>query len=162
VQRIRHHGDYHLGQILYTGKDFVIIDFEGEPSRPLGERRLKRSALRDVAGMLRSFEYAAFAELYRQTDQGSLPARDASTLEPWAEFWSAWVGAAFLKSYLAFSADQPFIPCKPEDLRLLLRAFLLEKAIYELGYELNHRPAWIGIPLRGLTRLLEPAPERKD
>jgi maltose alpha-D-glucosyltransferase / alpha-amylase len=162
VQRIRHHGDYHLGQVLYTGKDFVIIDFEGEPARPLGERRIKRSALRDVAGMIRSFEYAAYVYLLEQTQKGSLPAARADQLEPWADFWSDWVGSAFLRSYLRTAHGERFIPQSEDDLRLLLRLYLLEKAVYELGYELNSRPAWVGIPLRGISHLLGPAPALKE
>src|SRR3989475_5090040 len=97
--RIRVHGDYHLGQVLYTGNDFVIIDFEGEPTRPLSVRRLKRSPLRDVAGMLRSFHYASYAALLGQTP-GVRP-EDFATLEPWARFWYLAVSAAFLNGYLA-------------------------------------------------------------
>ena len=156
MDRIRHHGDYHLGQVLYTGKDFVIIDFEGEPARPLSERRLKRSALRDVAGMLRSFEYAAFVSLYQQTEQGSLPTGPSPVgpLEEWAAFWSDAVGGEFLRAYLEHVRGQSFIPQSDADLRLLMRIYLLEKAVYELGYELNNRPKWVSIPLRGIARLL--------
>ena len=150
--RIRVHGDYHLGQVLYTGRDFVIIDFEGEPARPLSERRIKRSPLRDVAGMLRSFHYASYSALFGQVP-GVRP-EDFPALEPWAHFWYTWVSVAFLKAYLAVAKDEPFLPKDPIELQVLLDAYLLEKAIYELGYELNNRPDWLKVPLRGLLQLL--------
>jgi maltose alpha-D-glucosyltransferase / alpha-amylase len=152
--RIRTHGDYHLGQVLYTGKDFVIIDFEGEPARPLSERRLKRSPLRDVAGMLRSFHYAADVAVYQEAEAGLVPAGRRPVLEAWAEAWARWASIAFLQAYLATAADAPFLPAGRAELKLLLDAFVLEKAIYELAYELNNRPGWVGIPLHGIRRLL--------
>jgi maltose alpha-D-glucosyltransferase/alpha-amylase len=153
AMRIRTHGDYHLGQVLYTGRDFVIIDFEGEPARPLSERRIKRTPLRDVAGMLRSFHYASYAALY-----GLVPGirpEDFPALEPWAQFWSPWVSATFLKAYLATAKEEPFLPKDQVELQVLLDVYLLEKAIYELGYELNSRPDWVKVPLQGLLQLLE-------
>ena len=146
AQRIRCHGDFHLGQILCTGKDFVIMDFEGEPARPVGERRIKRCPLRDVAGMLRSFQYAADVALLARGSQAKL--------EAWSRFWQSEVSVAFLKAYLEEAAKGDFLPKKKEDLDLLLRVFLLEKAMYELQYEMNHRPEWVRIPLRGILRLL--------
>ncbi len=144
--RIRIHGDYHLGNVLYTGHDFVIIDFEGEPVRSLYERRLKRLALRDVAGMLRSFDYASQAGLKsNQLDAKALPA-----LQSWGRFWVQSVSAAFLKSYLAAAGTASFVPQSPDDLDLQLTTMLLEKALYELRYELNLRPDWVRIPLRGI------------
>jgi len=154
AMRIRCHGDYHLGQVLYTGKDFVIIDFEGEPARPLSERRIKRCALRDVAGMLRSFHYAAHSALLNQEASGAVGPEGISTLEPWARFWYVWVSAVFLRAYLAQAAQVPFLPEGRDDLQALLDALILEKAIYELGYELNNRPDWIGIPLQGILDLV--------
>jgi maltose alpha-D-glucosyltransferase / alpha-amylase len=148
--RTRHHGDFHLGQVLYTGKDFVIIDFEGEPQRPLGERRLKRSPLRDVAGMLRSFQYAAWSALPRAV----IRPQSMPTLESWATYWSAWVGAAYLGGYFKTAGNALFIPPTHEQVRLLLNAFLLEKALYEIGYELNNRPDWVRIPLSGVLSLI--------
>jgi len=151
--RIRVHGDYHLGQVLYTGHDFVIIDFEGEPTRTLYERRLKRLALRDVAGMLRSFDYASQAALRsEQLSADALP-----RLQLWARFWVECVSAAFLRSYLSTAAAASFVPHSPEDLELQLTTMLLEKALYELRYELNMRPDWVHIPLRGIIDLLTPA-----
>ncbi len=154
ARRIRCHGDYHLGQLLFTGKDFVIIDFEGEPARPVGERRIKRSPLRDVAGMLRSFHYAAHAALLKQQERGLFPAEAAPTLAPWVRFWHAWVCASFLRSYLETAAAGGFLPPSNDGLQTLLDAYLLEKAIYELAYELNNRPTWVTIPLHGILSLL--------
>ena len=145
---IRCHGDYHLGQVLYTGNDFVIIDFEGEPTSPLSVRRLKRSPLRDVAGMLRSFHYASYAALLGQAP-GVRP-EDFATLEPWARFWYLAVSAAFLNGYLAVVGPTALLPRTPDELRTLLDAYLLEKAIYEVSYELTYRPPWVRIPLTGI------------
>jgi maltose alpha-D-glucosyltransferase/alpha-amylase len=155
--RARYHGDYHLGQVLYTGKDFVIIDFEGEPARPLSERRIKRSPLRDVAGMVRSFHYAVYVGLQNQGREATLSTRlnGLSALEPWARFWHRWVSAVFTKTYFAVAQGAPFLPRARAEQQVLLDAFLLEKAFYELNYELNHRPEWIHIPLRGVLQLLE-------
>ena len=151
--RTRCHGDYHLGQVLYTGKDFVIIDFEGEPARPIGERRIKRSPLRDVAGMLRSFHYAAYAALIELEKQGIIRPDELPWLESWANYWSVWVSAVFLKSYLAIAADAHLIPAAGQEVKILLDALLLEKAVYELGYELNNRPGWVKIPIQGIRQL---------
>jgi maltose alpha-D-glucosyltransferase/alpha-amylase len=154
AMRIRCHGDYHLGQVLFTGSDFIIIDFEGEPARPITERRIKRSALSDVAGMLRSFYYAAHAALLRRREDG-LPPGTAAEMEHWAEFWQRWVSAEFLKSYLQEAGGARFIPGSRNELRVLLSALLLEKAVYELTYEMNNRPDWVGIPLRWIRQLLD-------
>jgi maltose alpha-D-glucosyltransferase / alpha-amylase len=147
----RTHGDYHLGQVLYTGSDFVIIDFEGEPARSLKERKAKRSPLRDVAGMIRSFHYAAYAAL---RDHPALRGEDAAFVEPWAEAWAHTVGQIFLDAYLETVAGASFIPAEPEDLKILLEAHLLEKAAYEVTYELNNRPDWVVIPVRGIRSIL--------
>jgi len=153
VARQRTHGDLHLGQMLYTGKDFVIIDFEGEPARPLTERRRKRSALQDVGGMLRSFAYAALSEMTHQLQGGALGNADFATLEPWARFWQTWCSWSFLRGYLETAAGSAIVPKNREELRILLDAFVLEKAIYELGYELDNRPNWVFIPIRGISQL---------
>jgi maltose alpha-D-glucosyltransferase / alpha-amylase len=155
AKRIRVHGDYHLGQVLYTGKDFIIIDFEGEPSRPLSERRLKRSALRDVAGMLRSFHYAAHAVLHGQAEAISLRDEDLRTLGRAASFWTRWVSAIFLANYLQAVEQGEFLPASREELSTLIDAYLLEKALYEVQYELNHRPDWVEIPLQGILQILD-------
>jgi maltose alpha-D-glucosyltransferase/alpha-amylase len=153
--RIRVHGDFHLGQVLYTGNDFFITDFEGEPIRPLSERRLKRSPLRDVAGMLRSFHYAAYAALYEQEEHGHVRAAERTAMEWWARCWYAFVSGAFLNGYLGVMRGSPALPQDREELIRLLDVYLLEKAIYELGYELGNRPDWAAIPLRGLVQLLD-------
>ncbi len=152
AMKIRIHGDYHLGRVLYTGNDFVIIDFEGEPARTLSERRLKRSPIRDVAGMIRSFHYAAYTSLFKHA---SLRPEDISGLEPWADLWYKCVGGVFLRSYLDLLKDAPFMPKDREESEIMLKTFLLEKAIYELGYELNNHPDWIIIPIKGIKHLIE-------
>jgi maltose alpha-D-glucosyltransferase/alpha-amylase len=152
--RIRIHGDYHLGQVLFTGNDFVIIDFEGEPARPLSERRIKRGALRDVAGMLRSFQYAPYAVVYGQSEGSVIRSEDVGALEAGSRFWQRWVSAAFLRAYLSDSVTATHLPSDRNELRVLLDAYLLEKAFYEIGYELNNRPDWVRIPLRGALDLL--------
>ena len=151
-QRIRCHGDYHLGQVLYTGKDFIIIDFEGEPARPLNVRRMKGSPIRDVAGMLRSFHYAAYAGLMGQA-AGVRP-EDLEHLEPAAKYWYTWVAAAYLRAYLDATKNASFLPESRQEFQTLLDTFLLEKAAYELGYELNNRPTWVRIPLEGILQLM--------
>ena len=160
AMRIRCHGDYHLGQVLYTGKDFVIIDFEGEPARSLTERRLKRPSLRDAAGMLRSFHYAAYAALIDLAERGGLSERPDALprLETQARFWHVWVSAAFMKAYLDVAGDAPFMPKARAEAQVLLDAHLLEKAVYELAYELNSRPNWARIPLTGILDLLHAPP----
>ncbi|MDE3174047.1 MAG: maltose alpha-D-glucosyltransferase [Gemmatimonadota bacterium] len=150
AQRIRVHGDYHLGQVLFTGRDFVIIDFEGEPARTMSERRFKHSPLRDVAGMLRSFDYAASYALHG----GRVRTEDVARLRPAAAHWALWVQAAFLADYLATAGPSGLLPRALPDVRLLLDFSVLDKAIYELGYELDHRPAWVHVPVDGLLRLL--------
>ena len=137
---IRQHGDYHLGQVLWSQEDWVIIDFEGEPARSLAERRRKRSPLRDVAGMLRSFAYAASAV---EILHGVAPPPD----------WEARAREEFLGGYLA-TVEQDLLPSGREAIDRLLEIFELEKAVYELSYELNHRPDWVSIPVAGIERLL--------
>jgi maltose alpha-D-glucosyltransferase/alpha-amylase len=156
--RVRCHGDYHLGQVLFTGKDFVIIDFEGEPARPLSQRRLKRSPLTDVAGMLRSFTYAADVALLNELARGSIPSEGVPSLDEWSKVWSAWVGAAFLKQYIETMGGSPILPQTGTDMALLLNVLLLEKALYEVNYELNNRPDWLRIPLRGVMHELASLP----
>ena len=151
--KIRIHGDYHLGQLLYTGKDFVILDFEGEPARALSERKLKRSALRDVAGMMRSFQYAAYSALW----QPAMRKEDVPFLERWADLWYRQVSSVFLQSYLKTTRDAVFIPENSDDLQIMLEAYLLDKAVYEIGYELNNRPDWVVIPVRGIKHILKSA-----
>jgi len=117
-------------------KRFVILDFEGEPARPLSERKLKRSALRDVAGMMRSFQYAAYSALW----QPAMRAEDVPFLERWADLWYRQMSSTFLQSYLRTASGAMFVPQNSDDLQILLEAYLLDKAVYEIGYELNNRP----------------------
>ncbi len=161
AKRIRTHGDYHLGQILYTGRDFVILDFEGEPARSLSERRLKRSALRDVAGMLRSFHYAVWTVGRNFIENGLVGDERREGFERWASFWYEQVSIRFLEKYLEEASEGGFLPRSREELQILLQAYLLDKAVYELGYELNNRPSWVDIPLHGILSLLG-EDERKD
>jgi maltose alpha-D-glucosyltransferase/alpha-amylase len=154
AMRTRIHGDYHLGQVLYTGSDFVIIDFEGEPARSIEERRVKRSPLQDVAGMLRSFHYAAYASLLGPATGRATGAENSQRLEVWAERWWDWMSGCFLRAYRETSGASCHIPRSREEFSALLELHLLEKAVYELHYELNNRPEWVGIPLRGISTLL--------
>ncbi len=152
--RIRCHGDYHLGQVLFTGTDFVMIDFEGEPARPLSERRIKTSPLRDVAGMLRSFDYASHAARSDRFGSIVLPDEERAKLDAWLRLWSDCMSTIYLNTYLAVARGASFLPDRQDDLRALLDAYLLDKVLYELQYELNNRPHWSPIPLGGLLRLV--------
>jgi len=153
--KTRVHGDYHLGQVLYTGNDFILIDFEGEPVKSLSERRIKQSPLRDVAGMMRSFYYAAYAVFLQG---GQVRVEDVPYLGPWAQAWYLHHSGVFLDSYQASLAGSGILPALAAEAEVMLRTYLLDKAIYELGYELNNRPDWIFIPLRGVLGLLKPTP----
>ncbi len=154
ARRTRCHGDFHLGQVLYTGKDFVILDFEGEPAVPLSERRIKRSPLRDVAGMVRSFDYATWAGLDEHVSRGSLEPESRPRFKPWLRLWRQAVSSAYLRAYLEAMASSDVLPRSDEDLFTMLRAYLLNKAVYEVGYELNNRPAWLKIPLEGILEIV--------
>jgi maltose alpha-D-glucosyltransferase/alpha-amylase len=150
AQRTRIHGDYHLGQVLRVKTDFEILDFEGEPARSLAYRRAKQSPLKDVAGMLRSFSYAAYASLINYTTRHP---EDVSRLEPWAQLWEHSAAAAFLRAYRETAQGAAFLPADIADFKELLEIFLLDKALYEVLYELNARPAWVRIPLMGIMSL---------
>ena len=159
ADRIRCHGDYHLGQVLWTGKDFVIIDFEGEPSRSLGRRRLKRPAAVDLAGMVRSLHYAGQAAALRlDRDLGTSVGvgRRGDDRRLWLTFWHRWVSGTFLNSPISGAPAAP-ASCRADRAQLadLLDFFLLEKAIYELSYEANSRPTWVDIPARGILDILD-------
>ncbi len=143
--KCRQHGDYHLGQVLVVEHDFVIIDFEGEPARPLAERRGKQSPLRDVAGMLRSFDYAAHAAVARLTIERP---GDRAAIEPLAREWARAAGGRFLAAWREAAPATPW-----EGAAALLELFTLEKVLYEVRYELDHRPDWVAVPLRGLLDL---------
>ena len=161
-QRIRIHGDYHLGQVLRTeasenessngAGDFIVLDFEGEPTRPLADRRQKQSPLRDVAGMIRSLSYAAHAGLnqYRTQDPDSADNASSERLLGWASVWQSSVSSAFLRSYREAVAVNANLLPSSKDAQILLDAYLLEKGMYELLYELNNRPDWLPVPLAGI------------
>ena len=151
--RIRIHGDYHLGQVLFTGNDFYIIDFEGEPQRPLSQRRLKRLALRDVAGMVRSYHYAIVMALHQVAEAGIADETHA-ILDEWANAMHGWLAASFLRGYLDTVNGSSIIPADSGHVRLLLDALVVEKAAYELEYEVNNRPSWVEIPLHGILNTL--------
>ena len=154
--RIRTHGDLHLGQVLFTGRDFVFIDFEGEPTRSFAERRLKRSPMRDVAGMLRSYQYAGQSAVDELVSRGVLATDDPMGIEAYARAgnrWAYWASVAFLQGYLPVAAAAGLL-AEEHDLAVDLRAHLLEKALYELRYELGNRPDWVHLPLLGLRSLL--------
>ncbi len=155
ASKIRCHGDYHLGQVLRADDDFVILDFEGEPARPLAHRVARQTPLKDVVGMIRSFDYAAFAALFAHA--GDRP-EVFDRLVPWAKSWRTWASAAFLGQYLTTASGAPFVPKDPASVARLLDALTLDKALYELLYELNNRPDWVRIPLRGILALIETAP----
>jgi maltose alpha-D-glucosyltransferase/alpha-amylase len=152
--RLRVHGDFHLGQVLWTGKDFVLIDFEGEPARALSERRIKRSPLTDVAGMVRSFQYAAYTALQNEVhgEQGI----EGSVGRRWARLWYDWVAAAYVRAYLEAMEGSGFLPGSRREIEAMLDALLLDKAMYELRYEAANRPDWIAIPVEGVLELIEP------
>ncbi|MCB9285523.1 MAG: maltose alpha-D-glucosyltransferase [Lewinellaceae bacterium] len=149
--KTRVHGDYHLGQVLFNGRDFFIIDFEGEPLYTISERRLKKTPFKDVAGMIRSFHYAAFGQLVLNQNYRK---EDMPFLEKWAHQWFHYVRQFYLTAYLDATEGQSFIPDDPEALRLLLRNYTLEKAIYEVGYEMNARPDWLRVPIRGVLHAM--------
>jgi len=155
--KIRVHGDFHLGQVLRVHDDFYFLDFEGEPMRSLQERREKHSPLKDIAGMLRSFDYAAHTALFIQS--GDREER-FEQFKPWARAWELWVSKTFLQSYLGAMGNAPCLPRDSQHLEILLNAFLLDKAFYELEYEINNRPAWVQIPLQGILGLLGEGSER--
>jgi maltose alpha-D-glucosyltransferase/alpha-amylase len=149
--KTRYHGDYHLGQVLVTGNDFVIIDFEGEPARSFAERLTKSSPLRDVAGMLRSFNYARWSALRHVTQS----AGELEQLDPAICDWELATREAFLTAYVnTIATDGVALPVNKD----LLGLFELEKALYELRYELNNRPDWVQVPLQGILALLNTDP----
>lgn len=150
--KTRIHGDYHLGQVLFNGRDFFIIDFEGEPMHSISERRLKKTPFKDVAGMIRSFHYAAYGQLVLNQNYRK---EDMPFLEQWANQWFHYINQVFLTAYLDRAKDAQFIPPDEASMKLLLRTYILEKAIYEVGYEMNARPEWLRIPIRGVLYAME-------
>jgi maltose alpha-D-glucosyltransferase/alpha-amylase len=150
-KRTRIHGDYHLGQVLESDGDFVILDFEGEPDKLHNERRFKYSPLKDVSGMMRSFRYAAYAVLFNEYGND---ATQRETLMKWADQWYHYVSRFYLGSYLKTIKNHDLIP-EEEQIVTLLQLFSFEKAIYEMGYEINNRPDWTVIPLSSLTKFVK-------
>jgi maltose alpha-D-glucosyltransferase/alpha-amylase len=153
--RIRIHGDYQLGNLLFTGNDLVIRNFDGPAGRPLSERRIKRSALRDVASMIRSLHYAAHAVSFGLVPGVVKGREQVARIDRWAEHWHEWVSAIFLQGYLETSKGMDFLPRTDAEKQILLRAHLIEKALLEIAYEVEHRPEWVGIPVHGLASLLK-------
>jgi maltose alpha-D-glucosyltransferase/alpha-amylase len=150
--KTRVHGDFHLGQVLRVKNDFYLLDFEGEPARPLAERRGMHSPLKDVAGMLRSFSYAAHVAF---TAHAARRPQSAASLEPWAVLWERCVSSVFLSSYRAATKGAQLLPEDSAMLARLLDAYLMDKALYELTYELGNRPTWVRIPLLGILALAQ-------
>jgi maltose alpha-D-glucosyltransferase/alpha-amylase len=148
--KIRCHGDYHLGQVLWQENDFVILDFEGEPGRTIAERRAKQSPLKDVAGMLRSLDYAAYSKLLNSSVAHT---DDFDRLEPWADVWTTWTCAAFLHEYRRVVSPHGLLPADADVICRLLNFFMLDKTLFELQYELNYRPDWVRIPMLGILHL---------
>jgi len=157
--RTRYHGDYHLEQVLYTGKDFFIIDFEGDPARSLSERRMKRSPLRDVAGMLQSFYYAVNIALDKEIESGMSHPEQLHRMQQWAEFWYRWVSTTFIKAYLTTATRDSFLPKTQQELEVMLNNYLIEQAIYDLGRELTNQSTQVKISLRRILHLLAIDPD---
>ncbi len=153
--RIRIHGDYQLGNLLFTGNDVIIRNFDGPAERPLSERRIKRSALRDVASMIRSLHYAAHAVSFGYVPGVVKGREQVARIDRWAEHWHRWVSGMFLQGYLNASDGMDFLPKTNSEKQILLRAHLIEKALLEIAYELEYRPEWVGIPVHGLSGLLK-------
>jgi maltose alpha-D-glucosyltransferase / alpha-amylase len=156
--KTRIHGDYHLGQVLFTGKDFVIIDFEGEPTRPITARKLKHCPFKDVAGMLRSFHYSIY--MGQVANESKLPG-STEFLKPWLEAWYKTVRQIFIESYLETAGNASFIPDEKDQLNDLIAVYTIEKAVYELDYEINNRPDWLHIPLTGLKMIMDELIDKK-
>ncbi|MGD9646348.1 MAG: maltose alpha-D-glucosyltransferase [Pirellulales bacterium] len=153
TSKIRCHGDYHLGQVLRREGDFVILDFEGEPAKSIEERRRKSCPLKDVAGMVRSFSYAGYTGLLEIAQDSP---DEFARLEPWVAAWCEWTSAAYLRSYFNTAGKASFLPADRQELGQWLDGFVLEKACYELIYELNNRPTWVRIPLVSIAASLAP------
>jgi maltose alpha-D-glucosyltransferase/alpha-amylase len=162
ARRIRCHGDLHLVETLHTGKDFVFLHLGGEASRPLGERRIKRPVLRDVASMLRSFDYAVSTFLLAQIDTGAVDEARLPQVRAWGAFWLKSAGGAFLRGYLEVMKDSVLLPRSADDIRVLLTAHQLEKAMLEMCYELRTRPAWMEVPIKAVIELLRGQKGKED
>ena len=153
--RIRTHGDYHLSNVLFAGSEWFITNFEGDPMRPMSERRIKRSALRDIATLLRSFHYVSHAALFGDVP-GIVASREGHPqLEKWAHAWYRWVSSIFLKEYLDAAKNAPFLPEHKDEFDILLASYRMERALIEIEYETEQRPQWIRIPVRGILEQMQ-------
>ena len=155
AQRIRIHGDLHLGQVLWDGRDVTFIDFEGEPGEPIGQRRIKRSPLADVAGLVRSLDYAGRVAVHTASERGRVPASDLETVERWRREWTTTAQRRLVDAYLPGLRDTGLIPSDRDDLRVLLDVYTLVKCLYEVRYELANRPDWVAWPLSAVADLLD-------
>ena len=161
ARRIRIHGDLHLGQVLWTGRDFVFLDFEGDMTIPISERRIKRSPLHDVARMMRSFHHAAYAGFHRQVELGVISRENLPKFEPWVRHWNLAVSRAFLQAYCQGMEKSEILPSDPEQLRTMLAAYLLNQVVDELGDELRRGSDNVRAPLQAIVYLMEePLPPR--
>jgi maltose alpha-D-glucosyltransferase/alpha-amylase len=152
AMKTRIHGDYHLGQVLVAQRDWYIIDFEGEPAKTLDQRRAKHSPLRDIAGMLRSFDYAAWSAV-RHIAATTSTVAEATVQQALA--WRDETFDAFMAGYRELNTEIPSYPSDEREAARLLQIFTLEKACYELAYEAANRPDWIAIPIKGITAILD-------
>jgi maltose alpha-D-glucosyltransferase / alpha-amylase len=152
--RIRCHGDYRLDEVLFTGTDYVLFDFAGDATRPLSERRIKAPPARDLAEMLRSYDYATRAAMQAEVDAGAIPDEAVAVFDRWGRTWYRWIGAAFLRSYCEAGGAR-LLPASLDDVQALLDAYALEKASRELLWEIDHRPNWAFIPLAAMHAAVE-------
>jgi maltose alpha-D-glucosyltransferase/alpha-amylase len=157
AKRLRLHGECRLDHVLWTGKDFVFIDFEGDASAPIGQRNIKHSPLRDVAALVRSFHYAAYVGLEQHVERGSVPRENLPKFQSWMRYWNRWVSATFLRAYFQNVGPATALPGNEEDLRVMLRAHVLERMVGELGTHLLERDKWLIVPLQGILFLMEDA-----
>ncbi|MCM4157414.1 maltose alpha-D-glucosyltransferase [Gramella sp. AN32] len=151
MMKIRTHGDFHLEKILWTGREFIMNSFEGDSSKSFSERRIRRSAMRDLAAMIRSFHYVAYSSLLNSE---FIQHRKGGNLEDWVELWHNHITKLYLSAYLEEANDADFVPKNKEDFNILMRTFLLEKSLLELNYDLKHRPEWAIIPIRGIKAVI--------
>ncbi|MDR5590136.1 maltose alpha-D-glucosyltransferase [Christiangramia sp. SM2212] len=152
VMKIRTHGDYHLRQILWTGREYIMNSFEGDPSKSFSERRIRRSAMRDLAAMIRSLHYAAYSNILSPEYSQQ---RKEGNLEEWAETWHYYISRLYIKGYFDKAGSKDYVPKDQEDFKILMHTFLLEKALIELNYEIENRPEWIIIPIRGIKAIIQ-------
>jgi maltose alpha-D-glucosyltransferase / alpha-amylase len=157
AHRIRIHGDLHLGQILWTGHDLVFIDFEGEPGVAISQRTIKRSPLSDVAGLMRSFDYAGRVAVHTAIERGRITEADRARVDHWRRGWTSGVQEIVFDTYCSHIADAGLLPADPDDRRFLLSIYTTSKSLYEVRYELAHRPEWVAWPMSAIVEMLEPA-----